>query len=492
MKSKLLFVIILWVSCLVSTNLVARSAVGQSAHQVDWYVLLLNGEKVGFQKSERIDDGKTITLREEMNMAIVRGETTTSQSIQMTTVENQSGPVSFEVIEKISGLESRVSGTRAGKKFEVTELRGGATQKRLIEMPTDVLFGEAVDRLLQNAKLKVNQKLVVKTFDPSVQQIFPIETVLLGYKYSDLPAGTNRLLEIRQTSRIGGGTLVTTSLVDEQFRAHRVSTDIGGVTLVQALATEKLAKAPNSNSRDFFDRLMIQSPRAIAPEERQNGLQYELTYLGEESFEFPNSDEQRVRQKGNRIVLDVCQRCGKSPADQLDAKLIAESKKANAWLQSDDIELKALAQQAARGASTDLQKMRQLERFVNQHIANKGLDVGYATAKETLASKSGDCTEHALLLAAMGRSVGIATRVATGFAYAEQYVQRNQIFVPHAWTQAFVNGQWQSFDAALMGFDAGHILVGFGDGDPYRYFAAQTLLGNLSIDGISVATKVRP
>ncbi len=481
MKSTLLFLVLL----------LSANAFATQRSNVDWYVLLLNGEKVGHQRSERIDDGNTVTLREEMSMTIVRGDTAIAQTIDVTTVENKAGPLSFMVVEKISGLESRVTGKRVGKQLEVTELRGGAAQKRMLDLPSDVFFGEAIDQRLRAAKLKINQTLVLKTFDPSVQQSFPIETLLLGFKYTDLPPGVNRLLELRQTSRINGAAVVTTSLVDEQFRAHRVSTDIGGITLVQALATELQAKAPNSNSRDFFDRLMIKSPRAIALQERRDGLQYELTYLGQDEYAFPNSDEQRVRQKGKQIVIDICQRCGRSPADQRDAKLISESKKATSWLQSDDAELKALAQKTVQSVTSDLEKMRRLERFVNAHIADKGLTVGYASAKETLHSKSGDCTEHALLLAAMGRSVGIATRVATGFAYAEQYVQRNQIFVPHAWTQAFINDQWQSFDAALMGFDAGHILVGFGDGDPYRYFAAQTLLGNLSINGVSAATKVR-
>jgi len=31
------------------------------------------------------------------------------------------------------------------------------------------------------------------------------------------------------------------------------------------------------------------------------------------------------------------------------------------------------------------------------------------------------------------------------------------VFVPHAWVQAFIDDRWHSYDAALHGFDAGHI-----------------------------------
>jgi hypothetical protein len=55
------------------------------------------------------------------------------------------------------------------------------------------------------------------------------------------------------------------------------------------------------------------------------------------------------------------------------------------------------------------------------------------------------------------------------------------VFVPHAWMQAWVDGRWQSYDAALAGFDAGHIAFSSGDGDPWRFYNGLDLLGRTQL-----------
>jgi hypothetical protein len=100
--------------------------------------------------------------------------------------------------------------------------------------------------------------------------------------------------------------------------------------------------------------------------------------------------------------------------------------------------------------------------------------------------REGDCTEHALLLAAAGRALGIPTRVAVGLAYIDQFAGRKNAFVPHAWAQAWIDGRWTSFDAALGGFDSGHIALAVGSGDPATFYGSINLLGNLKIRSIEV------
>ena len=61
------------------------------------------------------------------------------------------------------------------------------------------------------------------------------------------------------------------------------------------------------------------------------------------------------------------------------------------------------------------------------------------------------------------------------------------MFVPHAWVQAWVDGRWQSYDAALGRFDSGHIALGVGDGDPWRFFSGVGTLGNLQLEAVDPA-----
>ena len=162
---------------------------------------------------------------------------------------------------------------------------------------------------------------------------------------------------------------------------------------------------------------------------------------------------------------------------------------ANDWLQSDAPKIIALAKQAVGDARTPHEQMQRLERFVHGFIKTKDLNVGYASALEVAKHPEGDCTEHAVLLAALGRARGIATRVIDGLAYVNNYAGNEHVFVPHAWVQAYVDGHWQSFDAALAGFDAGHIALSVGDGDPWRFFAGFNTLGRLRVEVIEPLAK---
>ena len=105
---------------------------------------------------------------------------------------------------------------------------------------------------------------------------------------------------------------------------------------------------------------------------------------------------------------------------------------------------------------------------------------GHFSALETLERRSGDCTESAVLLAALGRAAGIPTRVANGLAYSRaRYHGVSNVFMPHSWTLAWVEGRWRSFDLALDTFDSSHIALTIGDGDARSVSAASQLAGLL-------------
>jgi len=108
--------------------------------------------------------------------------------------------------------------------------------------------------------------------------------------------------------------------------------------------------------------------------------------------------------------------------------------------------------------------------------------VGSASALGTIATRRGDCTEHAVLLTAMARALGIPARVVTGVVYADRMSGASRVFVPHAWAQAWIDNRWISFDSALRRFDSSHIALGTGNGEPWRFFAAMNALGKIRID----------
>jgi hypothetical protein len=74
----------------------------------------------------------------------------------------------------------------------------------------------------------------------------------------------------------------------------------------------------------------------------------------------------------------------------------------------------------------------------------------FGTSREALRDLRGDCSEAAVLTAALLRAAGIPARVVLGFATLNRGV-----WIGHAWAEAFVGGAWVGVDAALREFPAG-------------------------------------
>jgi hypothetical protein len=131
-----------------------------------------------------------------------------------------------------------------------------------------------------------------------------------------------------------------------------------------------------------------------------------------------------------------------------------------------------------------------LEAFVGRYIAKKDLSVGYATAAEVLETRQGDCTEHAVLLAALLRAQGIPSRVVAGLVWCDQFSGEREVFGWHLWTQALLDGRWIDLDATLPpggpGFHPGHVaMAATALADPAADASWTTLvgaLGNLRIE----------
>ena len=130
-------------------------------------------------------------------------------------------------------------------------------------------------------------------------------------------------------------------------------------------------------------------------------------------------------------------------------------------LQSNAPLIRRLSRKALRGTTSSKTAAMRLTRFVHDHITAKGYSMPAATALDVARLKQGDCTEHAYLLAAMGRTVGLPSRVASGLVFARKFGKYQRVFVYHMWTEFLIGKTWIPFDATRpdAGVGATHILL---------------------------------
>ena len=87
----------------------------------------------------------------------------------------------------------------------------------------------------------------------------------------------------------------------------------------------------------------------------------------------------------------------------------------------------------------------ELVRFVDMAIREKSYRRQFDLASQVAISGEGDCTEHAVLLAAMARATGRAARVVLGVMLVE--TAEELMALGHAWTEIHDGHAWRVADA---------------------------------------------
>ena len=231
---------------------------------------------------------------------------------------------------------------------------------------------------------------------------------------------------------------------------------------VPAFAQSAATTAPSATqARELVQSLLVPSPYRISERARAGEIRYQLGFEPARSWSWPETGEQHVQALADKTVLTICKECGREPAPS--DTMLKRYLTANPWVQSEDRQIAAFARQSAQGLSVD-RRMKSLVTAIQAHMTGPIDYRGYDNAVTALRTRSGDCTEFAVLLAAVARAREIPTRVVYGIAYSSRFTGRNHVFSPHTWVQAWDGKRWVSYDAGLGQFDAGHIALFVGDG----------------------------
>jgi transglutaminase-like putative cysteine protease len=134
-------------------------------------------------------------------------------------------------------------------------------------------------------------------------------------------------------------------------------------------------------------------------------------------------------------------------------------------------------------------RVEELARYVSRFIAKKGMGRAFDIASVVARRREGDCTEHAVLLAAIARAFRFPARVVSGLVLVEP--EGNPASFGHAWVEVYRGGRWQPADAALLGgLPVVYLPLELQDEGPsFELSIVKTSLGTLGVRGISVADR---
>lgn len=457
---------------------VAASAVAASAPGAEsWSVLEAeNGAVIGYASETRRDtaEGAEVVSLQEVTLAGGKRGSVSRLRQETTTRFDRSGRVrSIGVVARVGEEVTRTEAVIGAREALVTRQTAGGRHTARVALPDGVRF-DAGAGLLAGWRPAPGARLEVLNFSLEGQTVerVVLESVGSGAVLRTRYEG-DELRGVARLSLSPDGRLLAST---QPMFGTRIT--IRAVDRATALATH----APYDGLR----RALFRAPYRMSDGALAGHIRYRFGFREGLRFPLPQTGEQAVRPDGEGATVDICGDCG--PGLKSDAASLAEALRPTAWLQSDHPRLRAIARPVAVLKVSDERKMQLLAARARGYLGKIDF-AGHFSALDTLSRRRGDCTEAAVLLAALGRAAGIPTKVASGLVYSrEAYHGMANVFMPHSWVLAYVDGRWQSFDAALDAFDATHIALTVGDGDARSIAAAGQLAGLLDW---SAVTEVR-
>ena len=488
MKAKIFLVVLILIQSIVS---------GAQTEKVEYYAVIMEGAKVGYAVHSRSVEKGQVKTTEIIDMTIARFGTPVSIKTIETCVETSRGePISFSAEQDMGIMATKTEGVvgRDGMVMVQTNSMGSVQDSNFV-WPKGAAMAEGLRLISIEKGLKEGTSYDVNVFSPGMMTAIRTQVRVGAKEEVDLFGRVVKLTKAETTMSMPGmGEMVVVGYVNEEYEALKTILPMMDMKL-ELIACEKEFALGGNEIFDIADKMFVASSEPIENVGSAKKVGYYLKPVeGAGNFTIPASDNQSVERLENGSVIVVVEPVSapkgvKFPYKGTDKEII-EATKPNRFLQSDDAKVTELAKRAVGDTKDAGEAAKKIEAFVADYVEDFSLSVGYASAAEVAASRKGDCSEFAVLTAAMCRSVGIPAKVVVGVAYVDDFMGKAG-FGGHAWTEAYIGNKWIGLDATFKasgrgGFDAGHIALARGNGEPADFFNIATTLGRFKIEKVMV------
>lgn len=438
-----------------------------------WYAVTLAGQRVGHMHSTERRTGDRVTTVETMHLALRRGAATVEVGQSMSFTETAAGkPVEAQVTMKIADqpMASRYTFTDAG--VEVVRQSGGRSiTEHLAPVPGEYYTPAAANDYIRQRIAAGDERIAVAVLDVSggTPAVMGMAMDRVGEQAVEVLGKTVPAVAWDMTvSNVPG--MVMRQYLDDEGRMLRMSLQLMGMTLEVVAADEALATSPVDPPELMAASMVRPTGEPLNRPRQLRRAVYRLTLPAGYEGDLLRAGYQRVTWADQRtavVAVDLDE-----PVNPAGDEAKPEHLAASTMLDHDDEAVRRLVADALGEEGERLSaapKAERLRAYVHRFVSSKNLSVGFATAGEVARTAEGDCSEHAVLLAAMLRAAGVPSRTVTGLIYIDQFLGHERVFGFHMWAQAWVApdagdgeaaARWVDLDATLEStFDAAHIAL---------------------------------
>lgn len=485
-----------WVAALLLANVAPAPA--QVLVYDRWESAYLEGTRAGHVRTsvvEREVAGKLVHLGTiEMRLQVQRFSERVGLGMDVGTIETLDsrviGTFMRQHIGKTQKLE--IEGVVEDKKLHLTLNKG----KALDPAPwTENVAGiYAQQRMFKEKKVFPGDTFSYLAFEPSINLVILTRVTAKEHEEIDVDGKKQKALRVEvRGDKIQNYTPPPLVVwLDESLEPVQSLTEVPGLGKLKLVRTTRnlaLATPAAAGPAPKVSQYVAIKQRLTQPHDLKAAL-YRIVVKDEDDATgaFASDLRQSVAaSKGGHLELRV----GRTHVAEAE-KVADEYLESSHFIASDDPVVK---QHAAAAVGTEVDPWRKalrIERYVNGKMSTKAYEA-LATADHVARNWEGDCTEYAMVTAAMCRAQRIPARTALGLVYGE--VRGQPVFAFHMWNEVWAEGQWRSLDATLGlgGVGPAHLKI---SDQSWRNERSMTpllpvlrVLGKIEIDILGIAVK---
>jgi hypothetical protein len=417
-----------------------------------WDAFFLQGSKIGYGHTTVIAadrDGEKLVEVEALNhLEIARFGQRTVQELKIRSLERLDGRVlEFQTEIAFGPSPTTVRGHVAGGQMILETNTQGSRQRATIPWSDEIGGFQAVEQSLERKPLVAGEKRSLKMLMPVVNQVALVDLAAQELEPTSVMGVRTRLLRIESVARLPDGNAIASTIWTDE-RGATIKTRVESLEQ-ESFRTSRavaVAEAPPGGF-DLGIDLIVKIVPPLANPRATREVRYRVELANADPAQvFAIGATQTVRSLDDHsaeVTVRSLRPADLAPSDPPVPEVDQQYTVGNSVLQIDDPRVRQMAREAAAGADNPRDIALALERYVYRAVTKKDFSQAFATAAEVATSREGDCTEHAVLLAALARACKIPSRVAIGLVY----VEGADGFGYHMWTEVYLNGQWIPLDA---------------------------------------------
>ena len=417
-----------------------------------WYLVRIGGQDVGYlhdTTSPRAGGGEAgFFSMSEMSVAINRLGARVELAFLTAAEESASGllrKLSFDLKASVLTMKTEVE-VKDGV-IEVKSGSAGTPFVRKVPYSGDLLGPEGVRRLTRDKLRNPGDRADYQTFEPSLGKVVKAVRVLLGRESLILDGTALPALKIEETSDALPDKRTFWLGEDGEILKDEEPGPFG-LTEIVRVDREKALSASGGGElpAEFYERTLLKSGIRLPRPREVEFLKVRLLHRRPELGwpEIPGSNQRVVAKTESTLDLEV-RRSVPGRGTSLSTGASDRTRvylEPNAYLQSNDPELRALAASVLGTENDAWRAALRLRRWVADNMTFD-LGIAFAPSVEIFKTRRGTCMGYATILAALARAAGIPSRVVMGYAYTLG------MFGGHAWTEVFIGDGWVPIDAAM-------------------------------------------